>query len=91
MISVDVPQDVWDQPMRDGITLLQRLSLAGHKPRIIPEVFTQPYWKFIRLHHYIDGLVEERYKSIANALELRLSCTNPIDNFRYSSLICKNI
>ena len=28
---------------------------------------------------YIDGLVQERRKSIANALELRLSCTNPID------------
>ena len=26
---------------------------------------------------YIDGLVEERCNSIANALELRLSCTNP--------------
>ena len=28
-------------------------------------------------HHYIDGLVQERRNSIANALELRLSCTNP--------------
>ena len=27
--------------------------------------------------YYIDGLVQERRKSIANALELRLSCTNP--------------
>ena len=26
---------------------------------------------------YIDGLVQERRKSSANALELRLSCTNP--------------
>ena len=26
---------------------------------------------------HIDGLVEERRNSIANALELRLSCTNP--------------
>ena len=26
---------------------------------------------------YIDGLVQERHNSIANALELRLSCTNP--------------
>ena len=25
----------------------------------------------------IDGLVQERRNSIANALELRLSCTNP--------------
>ena len=28
-------------------------------------------------HHDIDGLVQERCKSIANALELCLSCTNP--------------
>ena len=26
---------------------------------------------------YIDGLVQERRNSIANTLELRLSCTNP--------------
>ena len=26
---------------------------------------------------YIDGLVQERRNSIATALELRLSCTNP--------------
>ena len=28
--------------------------------------------------HQIDGLVQERCNSIANALELRLSCTNPL-------------
>ena len=27
---------------------------------------------------YMDGLVQERRNSIANALELRLSCTNPL-------------
>ena len=26
--------------------------------------------------NYVDGLVQERRNSIANALELRLSCTN---------------
>ena len=29
------------------------------------------------LNFNIDGLVQERRNSIANALELRLSCTNP--------------
>ena len=29
------------------------------------------------LIHNIDGLVHERHNSIAKALELRLSCTNP--------------
>ena len=28
-------------------------------------------------HNYFEGLVQERHNSIANALELRLSCTNP--------------
>ena len=29
------------------------------------------------LWHYVDGLVQERHTSTANALELCLSCTNP--------------
>ena len=37
-------------------------------------------WFFIQMLYdfalYIDGLVQERRNSIANALELRLSCTN---------------
>ena len=34
-----------------------------------------------RIHaEYINGLVQERRNSIANALELRLSCTNPSIN-----------
>ena len=28
-------------------------------------------------HFYLDGLVQEKRISIANAMELRLSCTNP--------------
>ena len=30
-----------------------------------------------RSGQYVDGLVQERRNSIANALDLRLSCTNP--------------
>ena len=33
-------------------------------------------WWLILLNH-IDGFVQERHNSIANALELHLSCTNP--------------
>ena len=33
---------------------------------------------------HIDGLVQERRNSIANALELRLSCTNPSISCRHS-------
>ena len=35
---------------------------------------------------YIDGLVQQRRNSIANALELRLSCTNP--SIYYGLQIC---
>ena len=31
---------------------------------------------------YIDGLVQEKRNSIANALELRLSCTNPSTSYK---------
>ena len=35
-------------------------------------------WDFMVVSlHDINGLVQERRNSIANALELRLSCTNP--------------
>ena len=33
---------------------------------------------FDEIPHHFDGLVQERRNSIANALELRLSCTNPL-------------
>ena len=33
---------------------------------------------FITASYHIDGLVQERRNSIANALEFRLSCTNPL-------------
>ena len=40
--------------------------------------FTLTTKKDSKVHlDYIDGLVQERRSSIANALELRLSCTNP--------------
>ena len=29
------------------------------------------------MDHTVDGLVQERRNSIANALQLRLSCSNP--------------
>ena len=33
--------------------------------------------KIFQLYEYIDWLVQERHNSIANALELHFSCTNP--------------
>ena len=35
-----------------------------------------PMWN--RSNRHIDGLMQDRRNSIANALELRLSCTNPL-------------
>ena len=46
----------------------QQSSLLANLPRI-------------RIHstaHDMDGLVQEKHNSIANALELHLSCTNPL-------------
>ena len=42
--------------------------------------------------NHIDGLVQDRRNSIANALELRLSCSNPsiyihVNNIKYSFFI----
>ena len=34
-------------------------------------------WYHWKAQGHVDGLVQDRRKSIANALELRLSCTNP--------------
>ena len=42
--------------------------------------------KFYIEYIYIDGLVQERRNSIANALELRISCSNP--SICLSSNIC---
>ena len=36
-----------------------------------------PIIKIRQSHDRFDGLMQERRNSIANALELRLSCTNP--------------
>ena len=47
---------------------------------LIAKHLTWPCWLF-RYHHMmieIDGFVQERHKSIANALEWCLSCTNPL-------------
>ena len=38
---------------------------------------TGPWYPGLSVDH-IDGLAQERHNSIANALELRLSCTNPL-------------
>ena len=60
--------------------------MAGHARIISLRIFslvTTPCWggngwNFVKFWGtIIDGLVQERRNSIANALELRLSCSNP--------------
>ena len=40
--------------------------------------YLHQWWSRSTTIPYIDGLVQERHNSIANAMELRLSCTNPL-------------
>ena len=50
----------------------ERFSLAEPLPRLIPALGSVE-----NDISYTDGLMQERRNSIANTLELRLSCTNP--------------
>ena len=45
----------------------------------------------LSVHEHIDELVQERRNSIANALELRLSCTNPSTYTSFYIVILSNI
>ena len=49
-----------------GLTNTQNIKIKSEHGLIVAK------WR------HIDGLVQERRNSIANALELRLSCTNPL-------------
>ena len=46
-----------------------------------PENLTHKLYCFP--HHKIDGLVQERFNSSALAMELRLSCTNPLKSSQW--------
>ena len=50
---------VYTQPMRDGITLWLRLSLAGRKPRISPVLFLHKETSFVFSSYNIDSKVNE--------------------------------
>ena len=50
---------------------------ASHKHFIFILSYCQDWCQKRITHHDIDGLVQERQNSIANTLELSLSCTNP--------------
>ena len=52
-------------------------SMRFPKPNlIIPIYLCDSGWQILGSAFYFDGLVQEKRNSIANALELRLSCTN---------------
>ena len=67
----------------DVVFIISQIKLLNKESRC--RWFETP-WRFcdmviidsnIRRNLHIDGLMQERRNSIANALELRLSCTNP--------------
>ena len=70
---------VWDSLL----VLRQNFTLRQSPPRHIcynlhfSEEILDKSFIFSDWQYYIDGLVQERCNSIANALELRLSCTKP--------------
>ena len=45
----------------------------------------QDFWYVFFVFFYIDGLVQERRNSSVLAIELHLSCTNPLINSPFDS------
>ena len=62
--------------------LKSKISFKSHRGQwaitAIHDICQQWFVKSSVFWCYIDGLMQERRNSIANALELRLSCTNPL-------------
>ena len=49
---------------------------ASHTLDTLWSIYFNDYFLAFMVHD-VDGLMQERHNSIANAMELRLSCTNP--------------
>ena len=61
-----------------GYRVGNRNSGLGRRQRILKSPEHQQAWYWLcRDRQHVDGLVQERRNSIAKAMELRLSCTNP--------------
>ena len=76
----------WDYSVKNKKKYFQVRWILTHwgvdqKDEILQITFHNAFfWRQIcvsRLKFHFDGLVQERHNSTANALELRLSCTNP--------------
>ena len=52
--------------------------VCGYMMKVVNLSVITWWWSLWMCHDYIDGLVQERRNSIANALELRLSFPNPL-------------
>ena len=66
--------------IKDGTII--GLKSGFKKQKIISHIIITMIWITIhKIMSHIDGLVQERCNSIANALELRLSCTNPLHRY----------
>ena len=78
LLSLTVPEVViWQllvHPVMTNLSKLQPLHFSAVLPALVSfHHSSYPLW-----YLYIDGLVQERRNSIANTLELHLSCTNPL-------------
>ena len=65
----------WISDTRKGLLRLKAFSRLFHRDN------SELCWSLYKSEHNLDGSLQERHNSIANALELCLSCTNP-------SIIC---
>ena len=68
-----------------GVAMCKFVILLGQQPFLTPDVslhFSHQFYiyllniLYVKMKH-IDGIVKEKRNPISNALELRLSCTNP--------------
>ena len=62
--------------INDGSSYLIACFTYPPPPLMLPNAQLSLNLKLLPIYHHIAGLVQERRNSIANALELRLSCAN---------------
>ena len=74
--------------------MIKMMTMTSKEPAAAPPMITSVmttlhgYCKIYTVADFhIDGLVQERRNSIANALELRLSCTNPSMWYRITDIL----
>ena len=80
------PVKIWRPWLSSRLSCGLGLSTYPEAPnlfdiKISPSPAAWPWGLYMYMPEHFDGLMQERRNSIANALELRLSCTNPLTWF----------